>query len=30
MFAAHDLYTMDPWWERIEQSIDVNLLDQEA
>ncbi len=26
MFLAHVVHTMSPWWERIENSIDVNLL----
>lgn len=26
MFAAHVIHTLAPWWERIEQSIDCNLL----
>jgi phage portal protein BeeE len=26
MFQAHVVHTMAPWWERIEQSIDCNLL----
>jgi HK97 family phage portal protein len=26
MFQAHVVHTMTPWWERIEQSIDCNLL----
>lgn len=28
MFQAHAIHTMAPWWERIEQSIDVNLLSE--
>ena len=26
MFLAHVVHTMAPWWQRIEQSIDTNLL----
>lgn len=27
VFLAHVVHTLGPWWERIQQSIDVNLLD---